>query len=310
MMDLRRLRTLVEVARRGSFSAAAEALAFTQPSVSRQIATLESEAGTQLLERDARRVRLTQAGELLVGHAEAMLARLDTARAQLDALSGLESGRLRMSAFGSANAWLVPQALSRFAALYPGVELSLAQVDPEDDLTALRSGEVDLALVTSLDVSDPTSTNEVELVRLLEDELYLALPRTHPLAAGRRPAFTDLAQETWIEGAHPDCLGSLEELGRLIGGEPRVGFHCDDWTGKQALVAAGVGIMLVPNIALAGLRADLAVRRLPRSFPAREIYAALPGGYRAPAVDEMLACLRQIAGLLPAEGERQPPSSS
>jgi DNA-binding transcriptional LysR family regulator len=294
MLDSRRLRTLVEVARRGSFSAAAEALAFTQPSISRQIATLEAEVGAQLLQRDARRVRLTQAGEVLVEHAEAALARLDAAEAELKALSGLEGGHLRISAFGSANSWLVPQALRRFADRHPKVELSLARVEPGGELAALRSGEVDLALITSLDVGDPGGIDGIEITRLLKDELYLALPSGHPLATRERLALNDLAQETWIEGAHPDCLGSLEELGQLIGAEPRIGFHCDDWTGKQALVGAGVGIMLVPGLAIRSLRGDIAVRRLPRSFPPREIYAAVPSGYRAPAVDEMLVCLAEI----------------
>jgi DNA-binding transcriptional LysR family regulator len=304
MESVTRLRTLIEVARRGSFSAAADALAFTQPSVSRQIATLEAEVGAQLLARDARHVRLTQAGEVLVGHAEAVLARLDAAKAQLDELIGLEAGRLRICAFGSANVRLVPQALRRFAERHPKVELSLVRADPAGPeaapvLAALRSGDVDLALVTSWDFPDG-GADGVELVRLLDDELYLALPRAHPLAARKRPAFADLADETWIEGAHPDCLGSLQALGQLLGAEPRIGFHCDDWTGKQALVGAGVGIMLVPSLAAADLRDDIVVRRLPRSFPPREIYAAVPKGYRAPAVEEMLTCLRAVAESLPA----------
>jgi DNA-binding transcriptional LysR family regulator len=306
MESVVRLRTLIEVARRGSFSAAADALAFTQPSVSRQIATLEAEVGAQLLARDARSVRLTQAGEVLVEHAEAVLARLDAAKAQLDELSGLEAGRLAISAFGSANVRLVPQALMRFADRHPKVELSLVRgdlagphrsasgIEAAPVLAAVRSGDVDLALITSWDLDDGGAEG-VELVWLLDDELYLALPRAHPLAARKRLAFPELAEETWIEGAHPDCLGPLQELGRLIGAEPRIGFHCDDWTGKQALVGAGVGIMLVPSLAAENLRDDIVVRRMPRSFPPREIYAAVPSGYRAPAVDEMLACLRAVA---------------
>jgi DNA-binding transcriptional LysR family regulator len=295
MIDVRRLRTFCEVARRGSFSAAADALAFTQPSVSRQVAMLESEVGAQLLERDARRVRLTQAGELMLEHAEAVLGRLDAAQAQLEALAGLESGRLRMSAFGSANTWLVPQALLRFAARYPRIELSLARVDAGTELAALRAGELDLALTTSLDVDEQTADDAIKTVRVLDDEYYLALPGGHRLAGRKRIAFKDLAQEIWIEGAHPDCLGSLEELSTLIGAEPRIGFYCDDWTGKQALVGAGLGIMLCPRLAMGDLRADIIVRRLPRSLPPRTIYAAVPGGYRAPTVDEMLACLKEVA---------------
>lgn len=295
MIDVRRLRTFVEVARRGSFSAAADALAFTQPSISRQIAALETEVGARLLERDARRVRLTQAGELLVQHAEAVLSRLDAAQAQLDALAGLEGGRLRVSSFASANTWLLPDAMAAFARRHPKVELSVSQGEPVDNLARLREGDLDLALVTSWDLDHPEAADGVETVKLLEDELDLALPRSHPLASRKRLAMTDLAHETWIEGAHPDCLGSIERLGRLIGATPRIGFHCDDWTGKQALVGAGLGITLYPRLALGPPRPDVTVRPLPRSLPTRDILAAFPADHQAPAVHAMLASLHESA---------------
>jgi DNA-binding transcriptional LysR family regulator len=295
MYDVRRLRTLVEVAKRGSFSAAADALAFTQPSISRQIATLEEEVGARLLERDTRRVRLTQAGELLVEHAQVVLRRLDAAQAQLDALAGLEGGRLRLSAFASANAWLIPDALARFADRHPKVELSVVRGIPHDDFARLRAGDVDLALVTSWDLTDSDAVDGIETVELIKDDLYVALPRAHPLAGRKRLAMTDLARETWIEGAHPDCLGPLEELGRLIGAQPRIGFHCDDWTGKQALVGAGLGITLYPRLALGEPRSDIVVRPLPRSHPSRDVHAAFVADHEAPAVGAMLACLREAA---------------
>jgi DNA-binding transcriptional LysR family regulator len=304
MDDVRRLRTLVEVAKRGSFSAAADALAFTQPSISRQIAALEAEVGVRLLERDARRVRLTQAGALLVEHAEAVLLRLDAAQAQLDALAGLEGGRLRVSAFASAHTWLVPAALARFTARHPKVELSVAQGTPHDEFARLRSGDVDLALVTSWDVGAAGAGDGIGTAKLLEDELYLALPRSHPLAGRERLAMADLANETWIEGAHPDCLGSLEDLARMIGAPPRIGFRCDDWIGKQALVGAGLGITLYPRLALGDPRPDIAVRPLPRSLPSRDIYAAYPSDHQAPAVRAMLACLREAAASPDAASER------
>ena len=127
MLDVRRLRVLREVAATGSFSAAAEALAFTQPAVSRQIATLEAEAGARLVERGARGIRLTPAGELLLEHAEVILDRLAAAEHQLDALSGLDGGRLRLGAFPTANATLIPLALTAFYAEYPSVCLSLTE---------------------------------------------------------------------------------------------------------------------------------------------------------------------------------------
>lgn len=294
MLDARRLRVLLEVSRRGSFSAAAEALAFTQPSVSRQIAALEREAGTQLLERDARSVRLTQAGEIVVEHAEAILARLAAVDDHLRALADLEGGRLQLAAFASANAWLVPEALRRFAERHPRVELSLAAVPADGHLAALRTRELDLALLTDWDLPG-RDVEGVEIAPLLEDELYVALSRRHPLSARRRLTLRDLRRETWIEGAHPDCLGPLQQLSEAIGVEARIGFHCDDWSGKQALVAAGVGIMLFPALALRNRRDDIVVRPLSGEVAARKVYVAHSDGYRAPAVDAMIGVLRETA---------------
>src|ERR687885_1778191 len=146
MLDIRRMRVLREVAIRGSFSAAAEALSFTQSAVSQQIAALEREAGTVLVQRSARGVRLTEAGEALVRHTEAILARLAEAEAELEAIAGLRGGRLRMAAFESAGATLMPLAIAEFRQRHPAVELSMALGEPEDSLPQLRAGELDLAL--------------------------------------------------------------------------------------------------------------------------------------------------------------------
>ena len=140
MLDVRRMRVLREVAVRGSFSAAAEALSFTQSAVSQQIAALEREAGTTLVQRSARGVRLTEAGEALVRHAEAILARLAEAEAELEAIAGLRGGRLRMAAFESAGATLMPLAIAAFRERHPAVELSMTLSEPEDcDPAAARA---------------------------------------------------------------------------------------------------------------------------------------------------------------------------
>src|SRR3954463_5710426 len=146
MLDVRRMRVLREVAQRGSFSAAAEALSFTQSAVSQQIAALEREAGTVLVQRSARGVRLTEAGEAVVRHTDAILARLAEAEAELEAIAGLRGGRLRLAAFESAAASLMPLAIAAFRAEHPGIELSLIMAEPEDAAPLLRSGEIDLAL--------------------------------------------------------------------------------------------------------------------------------------------------------------------
>ena len=147
MLDVRRMRVLREVAVRGSFSAAAEALSFTQSAVSQQIAALEREAGTTLVQRSARGVRLTEAGEAVVRHAEAIMARLAEAEAELEAIAGLRGGRLRMASFESAGSTLMPLAIAAFRERHPAVELSMSLSEPEDCIPQLRSGELDLAIV-------------------------------------------------------------------------------------------------------------------------------------------------------------------
>src|SRR5215207_434436 len=146
MLDVRRMRVLREVAARGSFSAAAEALSFTQSAVSQQIAALEREAGAVLVERSARGVRLTEAGEAVVRHADAILARLSEAESELEAIAGLRGGRLRMATFESAGASIMPLAIAQFRERHPAVELTMTLQDTDEALTGLRSGDLDLAL--------------------------------------------------------------------------------------------------------------------------------------------------------------------
>src|SRR5213596_2516765 len=146
MLDVRRMRVLREVAVRGSFSAAAEALSFTQSAVSQQIAALEREAGTILVQRNARGVRLTEAGAALVRHTDAILARLGEAEAELEAIAGLRGGRLRLAAFESAAATVMPKAIADFRSQHPAVELSMVLAEPEESLPQLRAGELEVAL--------------------------------------------------------------------------------------------------------------------------------------------------------------------
>src|SRR6201999_1899791 len=140
MLDVRRMRVLREVAVRGSFSAAAEALSFTQSAISQQIAALERETGTTLVQRSARGVRLTEAGEALVRHTDAILARLAEAEAELEAIAGLSGGRLRIATFESAGATLMPLAIAAFRERHPAVELSMTLFEPEDSIPQLRAG--------------------------------------------------------------------------------------------------------------------------------------------------------------------------
>src|SRR3954447_8811527 len=198
MLDPRRMRVLREVAIRGSFSAAADALSFTQSAVSQQIAALEREAGTTLVQRSARGVRLTDAGEAVVRHAEAIMARLAEAEAELEAIAGLRGGRLRLASFESAGSTLMPLAIAAFRQQHPAVELSMSLAEPDDSLPLLRSGDLDLAIV--FDTAAVPVAASVDRRHLLDDPMYLALPGDHPLAHRRRLRLEDLAGEAWVAG--------------------------------------------------------------------------------------------------------------
>jgi DNA-binding transcriptional LysR family regulator len=284
-IDVRRLKVLREVAAQGSFSAAADALAFTQPAVSRQIATLEAEAGARLVDRTARGIRLTPAGELLVEHAEAILGRLSAAEAQLDV------GRLRIGSFPTASATLTALAIAAFAESHPGVDLRLVEGRSSETLPLLAAGELDIAVVTDANVDAP---GDVELEHLMDDPFFVALPDGHPLAAEPELRMEDLRDETWIEGRH--CAEALLAAAHDAGFEPRVAFDTAEWLGKQGLVAAGVGVTLIPTLALGTVREGLVLRSLGPDGPQRAVFLATHAWLSpAPAVAPMQAILRRVA---------------
>lgn len=295
MLDVRRLRVLREVAAHGSFSAAAESLAFTQPAVSRQIATLEAEAGTRLVERSARGVRLTQAGELLVGHADAILDRLGVAQTQLDALNSLEGGRLHIGATATANSTLIPLAIRAFDEEFPEVHLRLDEAVSSVLIDRVAAGDLDLAIVANARRYGELP-GEIVLEDLMDDPQHLAVARDHPLAEVPEIRMADLADEIWIEGRDSSCAEPLRIAAAAAGFEPKICFESAQWLGKQGLVAAGVGITLIPTLALATVREDIVLRSLGPDAPRRTISIATLGcGYEAPAVEPMRAVLRRVA---------------
>jgi DNA-binding transcriptional LysR family regulator len=294
VFDAARLKVFREVVRRGSLSAAAEALSFTQPAVSRQIAALEREAGAQLLERTPRGIRLTEPGRVLLGHAEAILDRMATARAQVESVASLAGGRLRIGAFQTANATIVPRAIAAFARAHPGVELSLVEAVTPDAVARLRAGEVDVAVVSH--IPELLDAGDVEVVDLVDDEIFVALPADHPLAHKPRLRLRDLRDETWIEAPGGAARPPLLSAALAHGFEPRIRFGAEQWLSKQGLVAAGVGVTLIPGLAVATVRDDIVLRSLGPDAPRRRVVAALPLGYRAPAVEPFVALLRAEAG--------------
>ena len=296
MLSPSRLRILSEVARRGSFSAAAQALAYTQSAVSQQIAALETQTGVKLLERHARGVRLTAAGHTLVRHAEGILAGLDAAEAALSAVAGLRGGRLRMASFPTAGATLMPLAIATFRAAYPDVELTLAEGEPEEIVPRLRAGELDLALL--FDFAGETALGDgMRQAELLEDPMYLALAREHPLAGKHSLRLADLAREAWIQtSSSSPCARHVVRCCHAAGFEPSVTFESDDYQTVHGLVAAGVGVALIPELALSSAREDTVIRALSPRPPVRRVIAAVPAGARlVPAAPAMLGVLEETA---------------
>ena len=307
MFELKHLRVLKEVADRGSFSAAAEALSYSQPAVSQQIAALERAAGAKLVDRTSRGIRLTEAGRALLGHAEAILMRLADAEAELEAIRGVRSGRVRLASFPTGGASLIPLATAAFRERHPGVEVILSVAGPPGALEALGAGEADIALLVESGFERESENERVERIHLLDDPMFLALPVDHPLASKRSVRLADLADETWMHDSSscPDAAVFLRAC-HAAGFEPRVALENDDYAAIQGFIAAGVGVALIPQLALQSVRDDVAIRPLAGNKPARRVVAAtLADGYRSPAAEAMLEILREVsAGYL---AKRQPP---
>jgi DNA-binding transcriptional LysR family regulator len=309
MLNVGRLRVLTEVARRGSFSGAAEELSYTQSAVSQQVATLEAETGMTLLERHPRGVRVTPAGRALVEHAEGILARLEAAETELSAIAGLRAGRLRMASFPTAGATLMPLAIATFRSSYPEIELTLSEGEPEEIAPRLRSGEFDLALLFEFDEPEE-GLDGLKRIELLKDPMYLALPHAHRLAEKRGLRLEDLRAEAWVQTSHSSpCARHVVRSCHAAGFEPNVSFESDDYQTVQGLVAAGVGVALIPELALSVVREDIAIRALAPRPPVRQVIAAAPTDARlSPATPAMLAILEDAAKRYEAHGKRTGPS--
>jgi DNA-binding transcriptional LysR family regulator len=301
MLDVKQLRVLKTVSEHGSFSAAADALTYTQPAVSQQIAALEKQAGATLVNRGSRGVTLTDAGRALVEHAEVVIARLAAAEAELEAIAGVRGGRVRMSSFPTAGASLLPPAVALFTRRHPEVELTFVEEEPEEAVAMLRGAELELALVFEYrGLSQPEFDRlyeGIELRHLIDDPMYVAMPADHPAARKQRVRLGDFAEDVWIQNDTRGPCGRLH-LAACVGAgfEPNIGYESDDYNVVQGLIAAGVGVSLLPALSLTNVREDIVVRSLGPRAPTRRIASAvLAGRYRSPAADAMLDILHEVA---------------
>ncbi|MGW5878161.1 LysR family transcriptional regulator [Nocardiopsis terrae] len=283
--------TFLRVAETGSLTAAARSLGYTQSAVSRQVHTLEHDLGTALFDRLPRGVALTEAGHVLVPHAEAVVSRLAAARTDLEALRRLDGGRLRVGSFATADAALVPRAIAAFRTRHPRVHLSRDEGFTVDLLDRVQQGELDVAVVSS-----PPEGVRVRLSHLVDEPVLVALPSGHPLAGRRGVRFAQLEGEEWIAGGErPE--NTLLAAAVRPGFRPRVVHVVREWIAKQGFVAAGLGVTLLPALAAASVRPDIALAAMdPGELPHRGVYVALPADRRtAPATEAFLEELRATA---------------
>jgi len=291
-------RVLREVAARGSFTAAADTLGYTQSAVSRQIATMEAAAGAPLFRRASRGVRLTESGRVLLRRADRVLDEVEAAQRELSGVRESATGRLRVGAFPTAVAALLPRAVAAFRVHHAGVEVSLREGTTPGQLRRLGSGTTELAVVGTLP-GQPLSADRLIVEPLLDDPLLLAVGLGHPLARRGSVDLGDLAEELWIAGStnpHDTFLGAPY----AVDWEPRVAFVAREWTAKLGLVAAGLGVTLVPGLAATAVRDDVALIRLRAEAPVMRsvLLATRSGGEQAPHVRAFADELHRAAGEL------------
>ncbi|GAA3367243.1 LysR family transcriptional regulator [Streptomyces sannanensis] len=295
MFDSRQLKTFHEVVKTGSYSAAARSLGYTQPAVSQQMKALERDAGTPLFTRVGRGIRLTEAGEALTRHAGAILDSLSAARQQIDAIARLRAGRVRVCAFPSAAATVIPDAMARLAADHPGIRVDLLEGEPPESLGLLPRGEADITLAFSYPGLHVDVPEELAEIPLLEDRLTVLLPTGHPLARRRAVQLADLTHERWIVGC-PRCRANFLHACAERGFTPDIAFSTDDNLVVQSLVAAGVGIAMMPALVLSFLCHSKVTGRVVEPLTLRKVSAyVLREHLRIPATALVLDSLRAVA---------------
>ncbi|MCX4865054.1 LysR family transcriptional regulator [Streptomyces sp. NBC_00257] len=283
MIEARHLRVLRAVAATGSFSAAARELGCTQPAVSQQMKALEASAGTTLLIRTGREMRLTQAGEALVRHASGILAGLTAAEEEVAAIAGLRAGRVRLVSFPSGSSTLVPGALAALRAAHPGTRVSLVEAEPPRSVEMLREGDCDIALAFRYGTSG-TEWDDLVVRPLLTDRLIGLVPEGHRLSHSAAVGIAELAEESWIAGC-PRCRRQLVEVCEASGFTPRIDFATDDYPAVVGLVGAGLGVAVLPELAIESVRPKGARTVTVEPAIEREIVAlTLPDLAQVPAV--------------------------
>ena len=301
MIDVRRLAILREVARYGSFNQAAVALRLTPSAVSQQISALERTLGTGVVQRSTRGVELTEAGRVLAETGEAIAAELSQAEHELERLANAHTEHLNVATFTSGGQRLLPAALTRFTAEHPEVELTVYENDPEDSLPLVRAGAADLALAYHFDGPPPVRPGDrsgLTWIPLLDDPMWMVLPADHRLAGRESLAIAELAGERWVHGCH-GMGDTLEPYAAMAGFEVRTACRGTDYVFAQSLVRAGVGVSIIPQVALAADQAGLVSIPLEPPCPSRFVGVVTPRRRPNPLAAALLRALHDTVAALP-----------
>jgi len=277
VIDVRRLRVLKAVVESGSVSGAAAYLNYTPSAVSQSITALERETGTVLLERAGRGIRPTDAALVLCEHATLVLASVQQAEEALAALRAGRGGRVRVGAFPTAGSSLVPQALAAFQRHLPEVALNLTVLEPDEAIASLHAGTIDVAVVVETFAPGHAPSDGLRRRHLLADPFRMVIPRGHRLAARRVVDLGTLASEQWIgvNSCPGYCQQVVNEACLRAGFKPRYGLEADEYPTAQGFVAAGLGVALIPLLALgAAAHSGVVVRRVKGEQPVRQVWSA------------------------------------
>lgn len=297
MLDVGRLRFFSEVARARSFTEAASRLSYSQSAVSQQVATLEAELGLTLIERGTRPLRLTDAGAALLRHTEIIFGEVVAAEAELQAIAKLDSGLLRVGGFSSACATILPTAFARFLREHPNVAVTLDEMRPKAAHSALRAGELDVAVTYEYPFTQPTHNDGLQRVELGDDHSVVVLPVGHRLAHRRRLRLEQLRGESWVSAPRSshaaELRQQLEEHCARAGFQPQIRYAINDIPTALGLIAAGLAVGLMSQLAFLTPHPAIVTRALDDDTPpSRRVFAVRVAQRDIPSVQAMLDVLQ------------------
>ncbi len=300
-LDLHSIRIVRAIAEHGTISGAARALGFSQPAISQHLRRVETRLGVPLVVRAGRGVRLTEPGQVLARHAILITSALDAASGDLADLVGLSSGVVRVAGFPTASSTLVPRFLSLMRESRPGISLSYVEAEPPEAIGMLRDGLVDIAITFAYpgDRADPHRDGDstLDTIALFTEPVVITLPASHPRAADESVELAALADERWIAGC-PLCRGHLLAACEAVGVNPRIDLETDNAIAVLNLVAAGLGVALLPQLALATAPVPVgAVVRSTSPSSERSIQLVVQAGSRrVPSIAVTLAAITALDG--------------